>query len=200
MKQRNDARARTLLAQECAKIILDEGVKDYRIAKKKALDRLNLENKSPLPSNVEIEQALIDHQKLFKSTETETQIQRLRRAAVDVMAFLKPYQPHLVGPVLKGIVSPHQEIHLHIYANTSEEVMLFLMEHDIPFEVAERRYKSSQNDYSYHPVITFTAEEINYDLTIFTHQRVHDAPRSPVDGKPMQRGNYKQVKRLLENS
>ena len=66
MAVRHQDRHRILLAQEAARIMADEGVRDFRLAKRKAAERLGLPvNGTLMPRNTEIEQALIDHQRLF---------------------------------------------------------------------------------------------------------------------------------------
>ena len=47
-------RARQLVAQEAARIIVDQGIQDFRIAKLKAADRLGLNKRGSLPGNREI--------------------------------------------------------------------------------------------------------------------------------------------------
>ena len=47
---------RRLLAQEAARIITGQGVRDYRLAKRKAAQRLGLTDQALLPRNAEIEQ------------------------------------------------------------------------------------------------------------------------------------------------
>ena len=49
-----DNRARQVLAQEAARIIVDQGIRDYRVAKIKAAERLGLNTRGALPGNAEI--------------------------------------------------------------------------------------------------------------------------------------------------
>ncbi len=192
---RRDDRIRNLLAQECAKIMAEEGVKDYKLAKRKAGDRLGALSRTSMPSNAEIEQALLDYQRLFQTEELEY-LRDLRTVAIEVMGFLDQFQPRLVGPVLKGIISPAPEIHLHVFADTLEEVMLFLMEYGIRFDNSERRLKVGGDRYEYYPVLSFTVDDILFDLTVFTDSGVREAPKSPVDGKPMRRADVTAVREL----
>ena len=196
---RRDDRNRSLLAQECARLMAEEGVKDFKLAKRKAGERLGLTGRMAMPSNAEIEQALLDHQRLFQAEELE-QLHELRAAAVEVMGFLDRFQPCLVGPVLRGIVSPVPEVHLHVFADTSEDVMLFLMEHGIRFETSERRMRTGTDRYEFYPVLSFGVDGLVFDLTIFTDAGNRVAPKSPVDGKPMRRADLSRVRELLTNA
>ena len=48
-------RARQVVAQEAARIIVDHGIRDYRVAKQKAAERLGMNGRGSLPGNAEIE-------------------------------------------------------------------------------------------------------------------------------------------------
>ena len=58
-------RFRDKMAQEAAKIIATEGVRDYKLAKRKASERLGNFNHGSLPSNIEIERAIISYHNTF---------------------------------------------------------------------------------------------------------------------------------------
>lgn len=124
-RQRDESRLRALLTQECARIMADEGVKDFLTAKRKAATRLRIANKALLPGNAEIEQALLEYQRLFKSTTQPFQLRALRETAANAMQFLTRFQARLVGPVLTGTAYSHANINLHVFADTSEDVLLF---------------------------------------------------------------------------
>lgn len=194
--RRSDDRARQRLAQECARIIAGEGIKDFRLAKRKACERLGLSQRVALPSNLEIEDALFEHQRLFNLDE-QRQLDQLRQIALEAMTFLETFRPCLVGPVLKGIVMSRPEVHLHVFADTSEELLLFLMDRAIPFEIAERRMRTGNQRYEQFPVISFMVDEVTVDLTIFNPRNGREAPKSPVDGQPMRRAGMPEVKSLL---
>lgn len=199
IRQRDANRVRILITQESARIMAEEGVKDFLVAKRKAANRLGVSNKALLPGNAEIEQALLEYQRLFKGEEQAAQSRLLRESALEAMAFLARFRPRLVGPVLAGTASIHTDVTLHLFADTPEDVMLFLMEHGIPFETAERRLRLGQDEYVYLPVFSFGAGEVNIDLTVFTPKEEHKPPRSPVDGRPMQRADVNEVRALLDS-
>lgn len=197
-RQRDEIRLRTLLTQECARLMAEEGVKDFLTAKRKAAARLNLPNKAMLPSNTEIEQAVLEYQRLFKSAEQPAHLRRLRQAAVEAMRFLARFRPRLVGPVLSGAAGPHSDITLHLFADAPEEVALFLLEQGIPFETSERRLRLGNGAYAAFPVFGFGAGEVNIDLTVFGCAAEREPPRSPVDGRPMRRAGLPEVQTLLQ--
>jgi hypothetical protein len=194
---RDEQRMRILLAQECARLMADEGIPDFRTAKRKAALRLAVANKALLPDNREIEQALIDHQRLFHADRQASRLQGLREAALDAMRFLAQFRPRLVGSVLSGTAGPNADIQLHLFADAPQEVALFLIEHRVPFVTADRRLKLSNGEPACLPVFRFAAGEHGLDLTVFTALAEREAPRSPVDGRPMRRASPAEVQALL---
>ena len=63
---------RRRIAVEAAKLIAEEGLRDYRQAKLKAAQRLGIFDDTALPKNGEIEEALREHQRLFRAEQPET--------------------------------------------------------------------------------------------------------------------------------
>ncbi len=51
-------RARKMVAQEAARIIVEQGIQDYRAAKTKAAERMGVTARGSLPVNPEIEHAV----------------------------------------------------------------------------------------------------------------------------------------------
>ncbi len=197
MPHRNTPRLRILLAQECARLMAEEGVTDFRTAKRKAALRMSVADKGLLPDNREIEQALLDYQRLFQADRQPQRLRELREAALEAMRFLACFQPKLVGPVLSGTAGPHTPIQLHLFVDTPKEVALFLMEQRIPFETGERRLQLSNGGQACLPVFRFSAGNHDLDLTIFAPLADREAPRSPVDGRPMRRAGLAEIQVLL---
>ena len=197
MPHRDTPRLRILLAQECARLMAEEGVADFRTAKRKAALRMAVANKGLLPDNREIEQALLDYQRLFQADRQPQCLRELREVALEAMRFLACFQPKLVGPVLSGTAGPHTPIQLHLFVDTPKEVALFLMDQRIPFATSERRLRMNNGDQACLPVFRFSAGNHDLDLTIFAPLADREAPRSPVDGRPMRRAGSAEIQALL---
>jgi len=166
-------------------------------AKRKAAIRLAVTDKAALPDNAEIEQALLDYQRLFHADRQALRLRGLRETAVEVMLFLARFRPRLVGPVLSGAAGPHADIGLHLFADTPMDVLLFLMEHRIPFDTTEHRLKLGNGDPVCLPAFRFDADGNRIDLTVFAPLAEREAPRSPIDGRPMRRASLAEVQALL---
>lgn len=191
---------RQRVAQEAARIMAEEGINDYLLAKRKAAERLGAPDTRNLPRNREIQDALIDRQRLFGGARQEALVRELRSAAVEAMRFLQRFKPRLVGSVLHGTATEHSDINLHLFAETAEDVVFFLMEHDIPFESTDRRFRFGREEYVSVPVYRVVAGDTVVDLSVFPIKGLREAPRSPVDGQPMERGGIAIVQERLAAS
>jgi hypothetical protein len=195
-----DDRARQLLAQEAARIIVDQGLRDYRIAKIKAAERLGMNSRGALPGNTEIEQAIAEHLLLFGGESHAGFLQSLRSTALSAMQLLEDFTPRLVGPVLAGTADDNSVINLHVFADSSEVVALFLDERGFVCRLYERRLKTRRGRSVQPDIIPgyeFQFEGEPVAATVFPIDGIRQAPLSPIDGKPMRRADQKSVSALL---
>ena len=196
-RNNNGDRARQLLAQEAARIIVNQGIRDYRVAKTKAAERLGFNSRGSLPGNAEIERAVSDHLQLF-GRESHTDLLRvLRRTAVSAMDMLQAFSPRLVGPVLQGTADGHSAVNLHVFADSAEAVAITLSNLGLNYRPYERRLKSRRDQ-----VETFAGFEFEYEhavvqTTVFPVDGIRQAPISPINGKPMQRADVSAVRELI---
>lgn len=176
-----------MIAQEAARIMHEESVRDYRQAKDKACFRLGVGADAPMPRNDEVQKALEAYLRVFKSNAEMEHIRHLRQVAQSAMRFLVAFQPHLVGAVLKGTADRHAAVHLHVFAETVEELIVFLYEKGIPHEAGQSLVRYSNNNQQQIPTIRFIAGETPIELSVFPCHGLRQAPCSPVDGKPLKR-------------
>ena len=187
---------RIRLAQEAARILVESGGQDFLMAKRKAALRLGAVDTRNMPSNTEIEQALIEYQRLFRGTSQPQVLYALRNEAVRAMSFFSDFRPKLVGPVLHGTADEHSPICLHIVAATVEEVGLFLLHYQIPYKMHDKRLRLSNDSQESYPSYRFMAGQFQIEVVVFpTGKPV--TPLSPVDGKPMRRAPLAEVQALL---
>ncbi len=188
---------RRALAQEAARIMSEQGIDDYGLAKRKAAERLGATDIAALPKNTEIEAALAEHQRLFGSASHAASLTTLRQTAVQAMRLLRRFQPRLVGSVLSGTASAHSDVNLHLFAEGAEPVALHLLEQGVPHRIAQRRLRYEPDRLVDYPVIQFVAGEQPIDAVVFPIDGIRQAPCSPVDGRPMRRADLAEVESLL---
>ena len=190
-------RARKVLAQEAARIIVEQGIEDYRAAKLKAAERLGMSTHGALPGNPEIEQAVTEHLKLFGRESHSDLLRVLRKAAISAMELLSQFTPRLVGPVLHGTAAANSAINLHVFADSPELVAMRLQDNSIAYRPYERRLKSRRDFAETFAGFRFTRDESLVEATVFPVDGMRQAPISPVDGKPMKRADRDAILKLL---
>jgi hypothetical protein len=184
---------RQRLIQESARIMVQEQIDDYLLAKQKAVARLGLGSGYALPGNDEIAAAVLEYRHLFSANE---RLRTQREAALKAMHLLRDFSPRLTGAVLHGTAGAHTEITLHLFDDSHEEIAFFLMEHHIPYQLKERRFISIDKTY---PAYRFIAGEDTIVLVVFPYKSLRQAPPDPLDGKPMRRADAEAVRALLES-
>jgi hypothetical protein len=189
---------RELIAQEAARIMAEEMLHDFRIAKQKACERLGYDGRSGLPGNEEIQAALQQYISLFKSGTQPGLLHDLRRAALEAMEFLQSFQPRLVGAVLKGTADKSSTINLHVFADPAESVLQFLIDKNIPYDLGNRRFVYRTGREEDVILCEFHAGERRFELSLFPLIGLREPPASTVDGKPIARASIQEVKALLQ--
>ena len=190
-------RNRLRVAQEAARLMSEHGIRDFHHAKLKAADRLGILDAQALPRNLEIEQALREHQRLFLADSQPQLLRQRREAAVEAMRFLAPFEPRLVGSVLEGTADAHSAVCLHVYSDDPEAVVLYLRERGVPIETQVRRLRYSRDEQPEYPVLLFAADELPFDLTVLPRDALRQAPLDRTDDRPMRRAALAQVEMLL---
>jgi len=186
------------MAQIAARLMQEQGIRDFQIAKRKAAQRLGIDVRaSMLPANREIEAALAEHQRLFVGAEHVQRIADMRRAALQAMTLLAAFRPRLVGDVLTGRANAHSDIQLHVFAEQPEAFDLFVQEHGIACDLVERRLRVSRERHRFFPAFRFMAGDFGFEAVLFAAADIRQAPLSAVDGAPMDRANRARVERLL---
>lgn len=133
----NSLRAR--IAAAAARLMAEDGIEDFALAKRKAARLLGAVEREALPANTEIEQALNAYRALYQAGEHAERIAELRRLALETMRLLAPFRPYLTGPVLTGTAGPYAAIELQLFPDSPKDVELFLLEQHLAYETAEGR-------------------------------------------------------------
>ena len=200
-KRNNETeRARQVLAREAARIIVDHGIRDYRVAKQKAAERLGAGARGSLPGNAEIEAAVADHLQIFGGESHGDLLRLMRTAALSAMSLLADFSPRLVGPVLVGTADENSAVNLHVFADSPEMVAMGIGDMGIGFKPYERRLKSRRGQTEMYPGFEFRHNNEIIQATVFPVDGIRQAPMSPIDGKPMKRVDSDGVQELLEHN
>lgn len=136
-----DARSRqsrARIADLAAQFISEHGIRDYTLAKRKAARQLGLPESQGLPSNDEVDAALIQRQDLYDPLEQAAILAGLREQAVAVMEMFQRFHPLLTGAVASGAVTEHSLIELEITADSSKDFEQYLVNEGIEFKIQDR--------------------------------------------------------------
>jgi hypothetical protein len=191
---------RTRVAEEAARIMREQGVRDFLLAKRKAADRLGVVDRNALPANQEISAALAAQQRLFGGSEHEDNLRALREVALRAMSLLERFHPRLVGPVLAGTATPHSDVSLHVFAATPEDIAFLLIERGIRYRTGDRRVRMANGEHASYPSFEFESGEVAIEATVFPEHGLREAPLCPISGGPMRRARRDEIEALLDSS
>jgi hypothetical protein len=189
---------RARIAAAAARIMAEDGIDDFALAKRKASRSLGAGETEALPSNEEIESELHAYRALYQAEEHPQRVAELRAMALEAMRALEQFHPYLTGPVLKGIAGPYAEIDLQLFPESSKEIEMFLLERNIPFATQEaRRYSGDR----VHAVSIFTVEweDTRLRLSVFDPRDERVALKSSQAGRVMDRAGIAEVGALLQD-
>lgn len=194
-------RNRVRIAQEAARLISEHGIRDFRHATLKAAEKLRILDAQALPRNSEVEQALREHQRLFLADSQPQWLRERRLAAVEAMHFLIAFEPRLIGTVLEGTADVHSPVCLHVFSDDADAVVHYLRDNGVPAEIQARhlQHHHHDDDQIEYPVLLFSAGELPFDLTVLPRDALRQAPRDPIDDRPMRRASLSQLQALLQN-
>jgi hypothetical protein len=130
------ARERIRIAQTAARLIVEHGITDWSLAKRKAARQLMLPAEAALPSNDEVEQALADHHALYGGAKHAASLRAQRRAALAWMQRLERWGPLLVGGVAAGWASAHSDVRLELVADDPKAVEIELASSGVAYAAA----------------------------------------------------------------
>jgi hypothetical protein len=195
-RSRRDENLRRHVAYLAARLMAEEGVKDFASAKQKAARQAGLGDANVLPDNREIEEALRDYQGLYQSDNQPAELRRLREAAVKVMRDFAEFHPMLVGAVLNGTANQFSEVTLQLFADDPKALALFLVNRRYRFEQAEKRVRIA-DDWVDVPQYFLEVDGVPVTLAAYARGDEHRAPRSRSDSDGPQRARLAEVEALL---
>jgi hypothetical protein len=175
-----------------------EGLHDFHAAKRKAADRIGTNERLALPSNLEVQEALISYQSLYGGLQHSINLEKLRQAALQAMQMLDKYTPRLVGPVLDGSAGLHCRVSMQVYCDTAETLILDFLERRLPFRQEQRRLRMNERNYQTVPVFLIEVSECTVELILLPAVCIRQLLPSPIDGKPQPRANQAELEAMLK--
>jgi hypothetical protein len=187
---------RSAIAVHAARLMAQDGIEDYGLAKRKAAKQLGIPDSSRLPNNDEIDAALREYQDIYRSDDQEQRIRTLREQAVRAMRELAAFDPHLTGSVLSGIAGPYAAIHLQLFTDNPKAVELFLIDRNMPYKTGQIRLYAGHEPRLL-PVFSIVVDGADIELTVFDSRDLRAPVRASAEGRVIERARLPVVAELL---
>ena len=136
MAQDNLKKIRLTVANKAAELIAEEGITDYHFAKTKAAKCLGFSAKEKLPSNNEIDEALIAYKNIYHKANFAI-IQELKKITLKYMKLFEEFNPHAPSQILEGYISKYPTIEINLYHDDIKAVEYILLNNQIHFETTD---------------------------------------------------------------
>ena len=190
---------RARIAAVAARLMAEDGIDDFALAKRKAARQLGAPQSEALPGNDEVESELRAYRALYQAEAHPEVIAELRRIALDAMLAFQPFNPYLTGAVLKGTAGPYAEIELQLFPESPKEVEIFLLERGMSFTTHEGRRFSGDRARAM-SVFSLTWQEAPLKLSVFDPRDERVALKTSQAGRVMERAGVAEVGALVQET
>ena len=197
-KSNRQTGTRARIAAAAARLMAEDGIDDFALAKRKAAKQLGVVEAQALPGNDEVEAELREYLALYQAEEHPQRIAELRKIALNAMRALEHFNPYLTGPVLKGIAGPYAEIELQLFPDSLKEVEIFLLDRNLSYDTREGRRYAGDRAHAV-SVLTLLWEDAPLRLSIFDARDERVALKTSQAGRVMDRAGIAEVDALVRN-
>ena len=188
---------RAAIAAAAARIMAEDGIDDYALAKRKAARRLGAPESESLPANDEIASALRAYQSLYQADEHRDRLKALRRHALDLMTELAQFNPYLTGAILDGTAGRRAEIELQLFPESGKQVEIYLLGRAIEFATSTHRRYAGDRAHAAN-VLSFDWQGCPVKLEVFDPRDERIALKTSLAGRVIERAGPAEVRALLD--
>lgn len=192
--RQNHMRAR--IAAAAARLMAEDGIDDFAMAKRKAARQLGATDTQSMPANDEVEAELRAYHNLYQADEQRDRIRRLRAVALDAMHALAGFRPYLSGPVLKGTAGRYADIDLQLFTDDHKAVEMFLLNRTVPYDSAAARHFCGDEPRAV-TVLRLEWDGVPLNLSIYAAKDERAALKTSPAGRPIERAAPHAVESLL---
>ncbi|MCX7150980.1 MAG: hypothetical protein NT115_00255 [Proteobacteria bacterium] len=187
---------RQRIAAAAARMMAEDGIADFALAKRKAARQLGAIDTQVLPGNGEIEVELKNYLSLYQGEEQRERLVHLRQVALSAMQALASFRPYLTGAVLKGTAGRYADIELQLFTDDGKAVELYLLNRSIPYETSAHRHYAGDQLRAV-TVLQMEWEDTPVSLAVFTTNDERSALKSSAAGRTMERAGIDAVAALV---
>ena len=193
---RKQSQMRARIAAAAARLMAEDGIDDFALAKRKAARQLGAADTQSLPANDEIEAELRAYQSLYQGEEQRERIHELRTLALEAMRSLAAFNPYLAGPVLKGTAGRYADIDLQLFTDDLKAVELFLLNRNLAYAVSEQRHYCGDEPRAV-PVLRLDWDGVPVNVAVYAAKDERAALKATAGGRPIERAGPGAVSVLL---
>ena len=194
---RNDRRSH--IAHLAARLMAEDGIEDYALAKRKAARQAGTPDTRELPTNEEVDAALRTYQQIYHQEEHRERLRTLRETALRAMRELAQFNPYLTGSVLNGNAGKYADINLQLFTDNEKAVELYLIDRGIPYRTAQSRLYCGAEPLTA-PVYTVNDDGTEIEITVLSPRELRGSLRTSLEGKSIERAKLPVVELMLEQT
>jgi hypothetical protein len=194
---RKQSQMRARIAAAAARLMAEDGVDDFALAKRKAARQLGAGDTQSLPANEEVEAELRAYQSLYQGEEQRERVRALREVALAAMQSLAGFRPYLSGPVLKGTAGRYADVDLQLFTDDLKAVELLLLNRSVPYEVTEVHHYCG-DEVRVVPVLRIEWDDVPVNLAVYAAKDERSALKATPLGRPIERAGIPAVSGLVD--
>jgi hypothetical protein len=188
------------IAAAAARLVVEEGL-EYGPAKRRAVKVLGLPQRTALPDNDSLEDAVREYITIFCADTQPAELAALRRLALTWMERLAEFRPHLGGAVWHGTATRLSDIYIQLFCDDPKSAELKLIENGVDY--TPRTVTGFQGEpveaLSFSSMSRELGESIGVHLLVYDHDDLRGALKPDAKGRTP-RGPVRAVRALLEES
>lgn len=187
------------IAASAAALVVEEGL-EYGPAKRRAIKQMGLPQRTALPDNDEVEEAVREYISVFCADTQPAELAALRALALVWMQRLQQFRPYLGGAVWHGTATRLSDIYIQLFCDDSKSAEIALIEHKVDYEprTVTGFTGGSVEALSLSSLCKPLNEMVGVHLLVYDHDDLRGALRPDNKGRTP-RGDLVAVQKLLPN-
>lgn len=188
------------IAATAAALVVEEGL-EYGPAKRRAVKQLALPQRTALPDNDMLEDAVREYIAVFCADTQPAELAALRELALLWMARLAQFRPYLTGAVWNGTATRLSDIYIQLFCDDPKSAEIALIDHNVDYEPRTvTGFTGGQVEaLSLGSLCKPLNETVGVHLMVYDHDDLRGALRPDAKGRAP-RGDMAAVQKLLSVS
>ncbi|CAN5700582.1 hypothetical protein BH10PSE18_BH10PSE18_14090 [soil metagenome] len=186
------------IAAVAARLVVEEGL-EYGPAKRRAVREMGLPTRTALPNNDEVEAEVRDYITLFCADTQPRELHALRVLALEWMARMEVFRPHVGGAVWHGTATRLSDVYVQLFCDDSKSAEIALIDHHVDYEprMVTGFHGEQVEALSVHAMSRLLGEEVGVHLLVYDFDDLRGALKPDAQGR-VPRGDLAALRRLIE--